>query len=154
MKQTARALAIDLMTSGHAHATLAAALKGLSIGTAGRKPKGAAHTAWELIEHIRIAQNDIVQFVTKPKYVSPPWPKGYWPAKAKPANEAEWRRSLAGVKRDLAAMVRLLRTRDLLAPLAHAPEKCVLQEALLLADHNAYHIGQLVELRKTLGDWK
>jgi len=154
VKQTVRALAIDLVTSGHAHATLAAALKGLRMETAGRKPKGAAHTAWELIEHIRIAQNDILQFVTKPKYVSPPWPQGYWPPRAKPASEAEWRRSLARVKRDLAAMVRLLRTADLLAPLPHAKDKCLLQEALLLADHNAYHVGQLVELRKMLGDWK
>ena len=145
----------ELLQGGHAHVTLEQALKGLSFPLAGKKPRGSTHTAWELVEHIRLGQWDILEFTRDPAHVSPPWPDGYWPAKPAPPSAAAWSKSRAACRADLAAFVALVNdpARELLAPLPHDPEKTLLREALLLADHNAYHLGQLVELRKMLNAW-
>ncbi|HUX68038.1 MAG TPA: DinB family protein [Terriglobales bacterium] len=150
-----RATVAELLQGGHAHATLERALKGLAFPLAGKKPRGATHTAWELVEHIRLGQWDILEFTRDPAHVSPPWPEGYWPAKPAPPSAAAWNKSRAACRADLAAFLALVSDPgcDLLAPLPHDPGKTVLREALLLADHNAYHLGQLVELRKMLGAW-
>ena len=144
-----------LLRGGSAHATLPQALQGLTAAAAGRKPRRAPYTAWQLLEHIRIAQWDILEFSRRPDHVSPPWPSGYWPPTAAPPSAAALRRSRATVLADLEAMIALVLDpkRDLLAPLPHAPDKTLLREALLLADHNAYHAGQLVLARKLAGDW-
>lgn len=150
-----RALA-ELLAGGHAHATLQAALAGLDAASAGAKATRFPHSAWQLAEHIRIAQWDILEFTRDPGHVSPPWPEGYWPPTAAPPSRAAWTRCRRQIEADLAAMVALVKNprRDLLAPLPHAPEKTLLREALLLADHNAYHAGQLVAVRRALGRWR
>lgn len=145
-----------LLRGGSAHATLAQAVAGLTAAAAGRKPARAPHTCWQLLEHIRIAQHDILEFTRDADWVSPAFPAGYWPATAAPASAAALARSKKALAADLEAMIGLVLdpARDLLAPLPHAPDKTLLREALILADHNAYHLGQVVLTRRLLGDWK
>ncbi len=152
---TLRRQLMELLKSKNAHADLEDAIKGLPAKLRGIKPEGAPHTAWELLEHIRIAQHDILEFSRNPKHVSPPWPGGYWPKKPAPASAAAWNKSVRQIRADLKAMLRLVGSRhsDLMRPIPHGDGQTLLREALLLADHNAYHVGQLVLLRRLLGDW-
>ena len=151
-----RSHVIELLRGGHAHADLEAAFKGLSPKLRGKKPKGAEHTPWQLLEHIRIAQWDILEFSQNPKHVSPPWPEGYWPPAEAPPNTSAWNKSLRQVREDLKAMEQLVASQktDLLAKIPHGDGQTILREALLLADHNAYHLGQVVLLRRLLDAWK
>jgi hypothetical protein len=111
---------------------------------------------WQLLEHIRIGQWDILEFSRNPKHVSPPWPKGYWPATEVPPSASAWNNSLRKVREDLKAMEELVASpkTDLLAKIPHGSGQTILREALLLADHNAYHVGQMVLLRRLLDAWK
>ncbi|HXA65242.1 MAG TPA: DinB family protein [Bryobacteraceae bacterium] len=147
---------LELLAGGHAHADLKTALSGLPAGFRGKKPKGAEHTAWQLLEHIRIAQWDILEFSRNPKHVSPKWPDGYWPKTEAPPRAAAWNTSIRKAQVDLKAMEKLVASKktDLFTPIPHGSGQTVLREALLMADHNAYHIGQLVLLRRLLGAWK
>ena len=113
-------------------------------------------TAWRLLEHMRIAQWDILEFSRNPKHVSPKWPQGYWPSTDVPANDAEWDASVAAFRHDLADMEALVADpgTNLFAKIPHGDGQTVLREAMLVADHNAYHIGELVVLRRLLGAWK
>ena len=106
-----------------------------------------------LLEHLRIAQSDILEFSRNPKHVSPPWPEGYWPASEAPASEKSWKESIATFKKDLKALEELVADKriDLFAEIPWGDGQTILREALLVADHNAYHIGQLVMLRKSIG---
>jgi len=146
---------VELLKSKNAHVDLDGAIKGLPAKLRGIKPKGAPHTAWELVEHIRIAQHDIVEFSRNPKHVSPPWPDGYWPKSPGPPSAAAWNKSVRQIRTDLEAMQKLVTSErsDLMRPIPHGDGQTLLREALLLADHNAYHVGQLVLLRQLLGDW-
>ena len=147
---------LELLRGGHAHVDLETALKGLPARLRGKKPKGAEHTLWQLLEHIRIGQWDILEFSRNPKHVSPPWPKGYWPATEAPPSASAWNNSLRRVREDLKAMEKLVASpkTDLLAKIPHGNGQTILREALLLADHNAYHVGQMVLLRRLLDAWK
>jgi hypothetical protein len=111
------------------------------------------HTAWMLLEHLRLAQMDILEFTRNPKYVSPKWPEGYWPASEAPPSEKEWKASMVAFKKDLRAMEQLVADKkvDLYAKIPWGDGQTILREALLVADHNAYHLGQLVALRKSIG---
>ena len=146
---------LELLAGGHAHADLKTALAGLPPRLRGKKPKGAEHTAWQLLEHIRIGQWDILEFSRNPKHVSPKWPGGYWPKTEGPPSAAAWNSSILKVRADQKAMEKLVASKktDLFAPIPHGTGQTVLREALLAADHNAYHIGQLVLLRRLLGVW-
>ena len=150
-----RSHVLELLRGGHAHVNLETALKGLPATLRGKKPKGAEHTLWQLLEHIRIGQWDILEFSRNPKHVSPAWPKGYWPATEAPPNASAWNNSLRKVREDLKSMEKLVASQktDLLAKIPHGDGQTVLREALLLADHNAYHVGQMVLLRRLLGEW-
>jgi hypothetical protein len=122
----------------------------------GKKPKGLPHTAWELLEHMRIAQWDILEFSRNPKHVSPEWPEGYWPETDAPPSPAAWNKSVSTFQADLKAMMSLVKgpRRDLFAKIPHGEGQTILREALLVADHNAYHLGELVYLRRALGAWR
>src|SRR5947209_517085 len=120
----------------------------------GKKVKGAPYTAWQLLEHMRIAQSDILEFSRDPKHVSPKWPQGYWPETDAPPDEAAWDRSVEAFRKDLEAMAALVDEGDLYAPFPWGKGQTLLREVLLAADHNAYHLGQLVLVRKLLGAWK
>ena len=146
---------VELLGSNHAHANFDAAVRDFPAALRGKKVSKAPHTAWQLLEHLRIAQWDIVEFSRNPKHVSPPWPEGYWPPTPAPPDEKAWDKSVRRFRADLKAMQKLVADPaiDLFAPLAHGDGQTLLREALLLADHNAYHIGQLVLLRRLLGAW-
>ena len=146
---------VELLEGSHAHINLDAALKGLPPRLRGAKPKGAAHTAWQLLEHIRIAQWDILEFSRDPKHVSPEWPDGYWPETEAPPSAAAWDQSVRKARADLEAMKKLVRSpkSDLFVRIPHGTGQTLLREALLVADHNAYHIGQMVLVRQLLGAW-
>lgn len=142
-----------LLKESGAHTTFDAAIGDWPVQLAGVKVANFPHTAWMLLEHLRIAQWDILEFSRNSRHVSPAWPEGYWPSSEAPESEQAWKASIAAVKSDLRAMEKLVSDPrvDLFAPLPWGDGQTVLREALLLADHNAYHIGQLVMLRKSIG---
>src|ERR1700733_7999324 len=147
---------LDLLRGRNAHADFDAAVADLPSRQRGEKPPGAQHTAWQLLEHMRIAQSDILEFSRDAKHVSPEWPKGYWPDKPAPPNAKAWDKSLKAFEKDLAAMQKLVASEktDLFAKIPHGTGQTVLREALLIADHNAYHLGQVLTVRRLLGIWK
>jgi hypothetical protein len=151
-----RSHVIELLRGGHAHADLETAFKSLPAKLRGKKPKDAEHTPWQLLEHIRIATWDILEFSRNPNHVSPSWPRGYWPPAEVPPSASAWNKSLGQVREDLKAMEQLVTSpkTDLLAKIPHGDGQTILREALLLADHNAYHVGQVVLLRRLLNAWK
>ena len=145
-----------LLGGGGAHVDFDSAIAGWPAKLRGTKPKGLPHTAWQLLEHMRIAQWDILEFSRNPKHVSPEWPEGYWPATDAPPSPAAWNKSVSTFRADLKAMMSLVKSprRDLFARIPHGEGQTILREALLVADHNAYHLGELVYLRRALGAWR
>ena len=142
-----------LLKGGGAHAGFDDAIGDWPVQLAGAKVANYPHSAWALLEHLRLAQRDILEFSRNRKHVSPKWPDGYWPASDAPASEKEWKESVAAFKKDLREMQRLVEDRklDLYAKIPWGDGQTILREALLVCDHNAYHIGQLVMLRKAIG---
>jgi DinB superfamily len=146
---------VYLLKGGGAHVHFTDALDDFPPAKYGTFANALPHTAWQLLEHARLAQWDILEFSRNPKHVSPPFPAGYWPKTPAPANEKEWEESVAAFRRDLQEMVRLVQNpkTNLFAKIPHGDGQSILREALVLADHNAYHLGQLVDLRRALGAW-
>jgi hypothetical protein len=144
-----------LLNGREAHVDWSSALKGFPEELIGEKPAGSPHSAWELLEHTRIAQRDILEFSRNPKHVSPEWPSGYWPKAPIPPRVGGWDKSVKAFHQDLGTMVRLVTDpgTDLAAPIPHGSGQTILREALLVADHNSYHLGQFVLLRRQLGLW-
>jgi hypothetical protein len=144
-----------LLKGGGAHVHFADALEGFPEVKRGAFAPGLRHTGWQLLEHVRIAQWDILEFSRNPNHVSPDFPGGYWPKTPNPPTEDAWDASVKAFQRDLASMVRLVQDpkTDLFARIPNGDGQTVLREALLLADHNAYHLGQLVDLRRAHGSW-
>ncbi|MGD0912455.1 MAG: DinB family protein [Terracidiphilus sp.] len=143
---------LKLLTAEQAHAGFEAAIKNLPAELRGKRPAGADHSAWELLEHLRIAQEDILDFSRNPKYKALDWPSGYWPATPAPPDEKAWDRSVRAFRKDLKAFCALISdpATDLYARIPHGDGQTILREALLIADHNAYHVGQLVLVKKML----
>ncbi|MEZ4699190.1 MAG: DinB family protein [Rhodothermales bacterium] len=146
---------VRLLDWQDAHVSFDAAVAGIPPAFRGVRVEGAPHSAWELLEHLRIAQWDILDFCRNPAYTQPNWPADYWPAEPAPANDAAWETSVAAYRADRAAMKALAADPaiDLFAPIPHGAGQTYLRELLLVADHNAYHVGQLVLLRQLLGLW-
>lgn len=138
-----------------AHVGFDRAVEGVPAKLRGRTPEGWAHSPWQLLEHIRICQLDILDFCRNPKYVDMPMEK-YWPPSATPPSDKAWDESVAAFRRDRADLKKLAADRaiDLFARIPHGSGQTYLREILLVADHNAYHVGQLVALRRALGTWK
>ena len=147
---------LELLKGGHAHATFEAAVKNLPPKFRGQKPPNFPHSPWMLLEHIRIAQSDILEFSRNPKHKSPKWPEGYWPKTAEPPTVDAWNESIEQINRDAKAMHDLVKDpkTDLFAKIPWGEGQTILREALLVADHNAYHIAQLVDVRRLLGAWE
>ncbi len=151
--QPLRQQLVALLRGGQAHITFDDAIKGFPADLIGVRPEGSPHSAWELLEHMRIAQNDILLFSKSAAHVSPKWPKGYWPAAPAPKRKTQWDAALNAFRKDLAAFEKLILDpkKDLFQPLPWADTgQTLLREALLIADHNAYHLGQLMLVRKIL----
>jgi hypothetical protein len=151
--QALREQLLELLSGGEAHTDFDSAIGDWPVQLAGAKVANFPHTAWMLLEHMRIAQWDILEFSRNPKHVSPKWPEGYWPVSEAPENEKAWTTAVGEFEKDLRTMEQLVANprSDLYAKLAWGDGQTLLREALLLADHNSYHLGQLVMLRKCMG---
>jgi hypothetical protein len=143
---------VALLDGGQAHLRFDDVVRDWPEPHRGTKPPGAAHSPWQVLEHIRIAQSDILEFSRDPHHRSPEWPEGYWPKEDAPPKAADWERTIAQIRLDLDAMKTLVEDRetDLFTPFAWGTGQALLREALLLADHNAYHLGEMMSLRKAL----
>jgi len=146
----------NLLTGGGAHVDWKATFSGVPPKMRGVRPSGVPYSLWELLEHLRIAQWDILEFSRDAKHVSPEWPKGYWPDSQAPPNAKAWDKSLKLFARDLATMKKIVASpkTDLFAKIPHGTGQTILRETLLVADHNAYHLGQALTVRRLLGIWK
>ena len=152
-----RAHVLKLLRGGSAHADFERAIKDLPVSQRGAKPAGAPYTIWQLLEHLRIAQLDILEFSRDANHKSPKWPDEYWPKMQSPPNEAAWDVSVEHFRRDMADFQDMIADSeiDLLKPIEDAPEgQTLLREALLLADHNSYHIGEIVLMRRLMDEWE
>jgi hypothetical protein len=140
---------------GEAHVGFDAAVSDLSLALQGKQPAGLPYSPWQLLEHLRITQHDILDFCVNPKYEELSWPDDYWPASAEPSSANAWTDSVQQFKRDRAALQRLARDSavDLEAPIPRGKGQTYLRELLLAADHTAYHLGELIVVRRLLGAW-
>src|SRR6202050_4074242 len=147
---------LALLRGHNAHADFDAVVADFPSRSRGVKPPGAPHTAWQLLEHMRMAKWDILELRQDRKHKSPPWPEGYWPKTEAPPNAASWNNSLRSFRADLKAMAKLVADKktDLFGKIPHGTGQTILREAMLIADHNSYHLGQMVLLRRLLGTWK
>jgi len=147
---------LDLLAGGHAHAKFEDVVKDLPEKLRGAKPANLPHSPWMLLEHLRIAQWDILEFSRNSEHVSPDWPGGYWPKTEAPPTDAAWDQSVKSFRADFKAVQDLVSNpkTDLFARIPWGDGQTILREALLVADHNAYHLGQLVGIRRLLGAWK
>ena len=146
---------VFLLKGGGAHVHFSDAIEGFPAAKRGAFVEGLCHTGWQLLEHARIAQWDILEFSRNARHVSPGFPESYWPKTPVPPNEAAWDKSVASFEKDLREMIKLVKNprTDLYAKIPHGEGQTILREVLLLADHNSYHLGQLVDLRRALGAW-
>jgi uncharacterized damage-inducible protein DinB len=146
---------VQFLHESLAHADIFSALKDFPEELYGKKPEGTPHSAWQLLEHIRLSLNDILVFSTDPKYTAIKWPDDYWPKDAAPKDANAWKTSVKALKADLAEFEKLIRNpkSNLYAPIPWGDGQTLLREAILVIDHNSYHVGQLVLLRKQLGAW-
>jgi DinB superfamily len=147
---------IELLNGRGAHSGFDDVVKNMPEKLRGVKPDGFPHSAWMLLEHLRLAQWDILEFSRNRKYKSPKWPEGYWPETEAPPSKAAWDESIRQFRKDLKVMQQLVANpkTDLYARIPWGDGQTILREALLVADHNAYHLAQLVDVRRLLGAWK
>lgn len=154
--QALRDHVLFLLKGGGAHLNFEEAIADLPKNLRGTRVENVPHTPWRLLEHMRLCQWDILEFSRNPKHVSPDFPDGYWPEGDAPPDEDAWEKSVQAFRNDLQAMIDLVAdpNTDLFAKMPHGDGQTVLRESLLVADHNAYHLGQLVFLRRCLGAWQ
>jgi hypothetical protein len=154
--QALRKHLLELLDGAHAHASFDKVIGNFPAKLRGEIPKGLPHSAWMLLEHIRVAQWDILDFSRNPKYKEMKWPDDYWPKSPAPPSEAAWDKSVKSFHDDLAAMKKLVEDpkTDLLAKIPWGDGQTLLREAMLVADHNSHHLGQLIDVRRLLGAWK
>jgi len=144
-----------LLQGDGAHTDFDSTLKDLPTALRGTRAPSAAHSPWELLEHLRITQRDVLDSIRNAKHVSPEFPAGYWPASPSPASDKAWEKSADGFRADFKALTEMLedKSTDLLAPIPHSDGQTIFRKVAMLADHNAYHLGQMVLLRRVLGGW-
>ena len=143
-----------LLLGGGAHVTLKSALKGLQPELRGVRPDHMPYSIWQLVEHIRIAQWDMFQFCKDENHKSPKWPDEYWPTESAPDDDEEWNASLNQIESDLEGFIELMEHSNIYQTLPHGNGQTILREALQMADHNSYHIGEIVAIRRILNDWE
>ena len=143
---------VELLASGHAHATFEQVVDDFPVEKAGVRPPGMAHSGWELLEHMRLAQDDILRFTRSADYKAMKWPDDYWPASPAPKGTQAWKDSVRRFREDRAEFNKILNdpSRDLYQPFPWGEGQTLFREALLIADHNAYHLGQLMLVRRLL----
>src|SRR5579872_2691296 len=144
------------LNGGHAHASFEDAVKKVDHKRLGETPGGLPYSIWQLVEHIRISQWDILEFSRNPKHVSPDWPDGYWPKEKTPLHATDWERSLDRIRADRKAFIELLHEAgdEIHTPFPHGDGQSLFREAVLIIDHTSYHTGEIIVLRRLLNDWK
>jgi hypothetical protein len=154
--QVVREQLLFLLRGGNAHMTFDQAVAEFPMDRINGQPPNVSYTPWHLLEHIRIAQWDILEFTRNPNHISPQWPEGYWPPPDERADEVTWQKTISHFRADLRALQAMVEdpSTDLYAPLPHAKDYTALREILLVADHNAYHIGEFAVLRQVVGTWR
>jgi DinB superfamily len=147
---------VEFLRGASAHADFETVVKGFPAELRGKKPKGSEHSAWQLVEHIRLALDDLYAFSTNPEYTAMKWPDDYWPEEAAPPSEAAWSASVRAVKRGLEEFEKLIgdAKTNFSATIPWGEGQTILREVLLAGQHTSYHVGQLVSLRRELGAWK
>ncbi|MBE9584194.1 DinB family protein [Mucilaginibacter sp. JRF] len=144
----------NFLTGKGAHVSFAEAVDGLPANLRGVKADNMPYSIWQLVEHIRIAQWDMLEFSRDANHQSPNWPEGYWPDEAAPESDEAWNASLKKIESDLQEFIALLKSaKDIYAPFAHGTGQNLLREALQIGDHNAYHTGEILAVRRVLGAW-
>jgi len=151
--QSLREHLLYLLRGGGAHVDFDAVVADFPVEKAHQKIEHLPYTAWAVLEHMRIAQWDILEFSRNAEYVSPKWPEGYWPADAATPDASAWKESVERFRAELKEVEALVADpkTDLFAPIPHGDGQTILREALLVADHNAYHLGVLVTMKRILG---
>lgn len=148
---------VRLLNPGGAHASFDEAITGIPKKYYGMPVEGIPYTLWRILQHMRISQHDILDYITNPEYVEPVWPDDYWPQEKAPPSDAAWKNSVKQCQKDLQTLIKLVQNpkTKILEPIPHLPEgPTILREILLVADHNSYHIGQIILLRGMLGIWE
>jgi|SRR5579871_134036 len=147
---------VELLEGKSAHLDFDRAIANLPPKMRGVRPPNTPHTVWRLVEHMRLAQRDILDFSKDGHHVSPEWPDGYWPESDAPESSKQWTQTVKAFHADLEEMIALVKSKktDLLAPIEGGKGQTIFREAMLVADHNAYHLGQIVMVRRVLGVWK
>lgn len=150
-----RAQLVSLLKGGEAHVKAEVALADVGAQFRNVRPTADVHSVWEELEHLRIAQEDILRFAIDANWKSPKWPEGYWPVENQEVTDEMWDLSVKGFLADLEEVIKMAResTLDLTANIPHGTGQTYLRQILLVADHNAYHLGQIVQMRKLMGDW-
>lgn len=143
-----------LLNGGGAHVNLNDVTKDIPFNLLGERPYGLPYSIWQLVEHIRIAQWDMLEFSKNGLHESPKWPDEYWPTEPAPETEDQWKASLESINKDIKEFIELISQSDLYEPIPHGSGQNILREAFQIADHNAYHVAELVVLRRLLGIWK
>jgi hypothetical protein len=146
---------LALLRGGNAHMPFDEAIAKFPLAHINDYPPHVPYTPWHLLEHLRIAQWDILEFIRNPAHISPPWPEGHWPPRDARADADMWARTIAAFQADLHALQELVAdpATDLYAPLPHAQDYTILREILVVADHNAYHVGEFAILRQVMETW-
>ena len=144
-----------LLTGGNAHMTFEQAVADFPLEHMNTNPPHVSYTPWHLLEHLRRAQWDILEFIINPEHVSPPWPEGYWPTPDEQADRAAWEKTIASFHADQHALSVLVMDpeTDLVTPIPYGTGQTILREILVVADHNAYHIGEFAVLRQVMQTW-
>jgi len=147
---------IHLLKKGNAHVSLEDALKGIPFDLINKVPEGLPYSIWQIAEHIRIAQWDILEFSRNAKHVSPEWPKGYWPASSSVANKHDWEKCVSQIINDRESFIELIQNagEELFKPFPYGNEQTLLRETLVLADHNSYHTAEIIVIRRLLKNWE
>ena len=147
---------VGVLRGGEAHVKADAALADVSAQFRNIRPAAGVHSVWEELEHLRIAQEDILRYTIDASWKSPKWPEGYWPANPQSVTDEMWKVSVDGFFADLEEVIKIVQEPklDLTSKIPHGDGQTYLREILLVADHNAYHLGQIVQARKLLGDWR
>ena len=153
--EIAREQLLALLYGGNAHMTFEQAVAVFPAEHFNTRPENVAYTPWHILEHLRIAQWDILEFIRNPDHVSPQWPEGYWPDPAGESDQTQWDETISAFLSNLGSLRSIVKDleNDLYAPLAHAPNYTIFREILVVSDHNAYHIGEFAILRQIMGTW-
>lgn len=144
---------VHLLQGGNAHAHIDKALAGLPKNLRGARPDKLPYSIWQLVEHIRIAQWDMLEFSKDGSHESPKWPDDYWPKETEPGSDEAWEKSVEQINKDLDEFVGLVKTGDLYSKIPHGDGQTLLREALQAADHMAYHVAEIIVIRRLIGAW-